>query len=92
MGFHTGPVSRSQAARAELESVAEKICTPGKGITACDESAGTPGQRFEAATLVEETSSSVVIGLDNPPVDSFLLEVARSAFLVYFQRCGLTVE
>lgn len=37
----------SAAEKAELETVAEAIATPGKGITACDEGPGTIGMRFE---------------------------------------------
>lgn len=33
--------------RSALEATAAAIATPGKGITACDESAGTIGARFE---------------------------------------------
>lgn len=33
--------------KAELEATAATICTPGKGITACDEGPGTVGGRFE---------------------------------------------
>ena len=33
--------------KAALEKTAASLATPGKGITACDESAGTIGARFE---------------------------------------------
>ena len=38
----------SSEARSALSAVALGLATPGKGITACDESAGTIGKRFEA--------------------------------------------
>ena len=40
-----------------LEATAAALATPGKGITACDESAGTIGKRFEAVGIpnTEET-------------------------------------
>jgi fructose-bisphosphate aldolase class I len=34
--------------RAELAATAKKICTPGKGILAADESEGTIGKKFVA--------------------------------------------
>lgn len=37
----------SKEQRAALEATATHIATQGKGITACDESAGTIGSRFE---------------------------------------------
>jgi fructose-bisphosphate aldolase class I len=37
----------SKEQRAALEATATHIATQGKGITACDESAGTIGARFE---------------------------------------------
>ena len=36
----------SAAAKADLAAIANKIGTPGKGLLACDESAGTIGLRF----------------------------------------------
>lgn len=41
----------SSAQKAALEETASKIAFPGKGITACDESAGTIGSRFEAVGI-----------------------------------------
>ena len=43
--------------KAELEATALKLATSGKGITACDESAGTIGTRFEAVG-VENTAEN----------------------------------
>lgn len=49
----TGPCSYhggahlSAEAKAQLERVCAAVATPGKGITACDEGAGTIGARFE---------------------------------------------
>jgi len=37
--------------KAALEETAAAVATPGKGITACDESAGTIGKRFEAVGI-----------------------------------------
>ena len=37
--------------KAALEQTASAIATHGKGITACDESAGTIGKRFEAVGI-----------------------------------------
>ena len=34
--------------RKELAETAKKICTPGKGILAADESEGTIGKRFDS--------------------------------------------
>jgi fructose-bisphosphate aldolase class I len=34
--------------RNELAATAKKICTPGKGILAADESTGTIGKKFDA--------------------------------------------
>jgi len=47
----------SADAKAQLESVCAEIAVPGKGITACDESAGTIGIRFERVGVenTEET-------------------------------------
>tara|TARA_B110000967_G_C18857587_1_gene548116 strand:- start:759 stop:911 length:153 start_codon:yes stop_codon:yes gene_type:complete len=36
----------------ELHKTVKKICTPGKGILAADESTGTIGKRFAAISLV----------------------------------------
>ena len=41
----------STAQKKALEDTASKVSTPGKGITACDESAGTIGRRFEAVGI-----------------------------------------
>jgi len=43
--------------KAYLEDVCKKIATPGKGITACDESAGTIGVRFEAVGVENSESN-----------------------------------
>jgi len=45
--FTVGGTWLSPEQRAELQATALAIATPGKGITACDESAGTIGKRFE---------------------------------------------
>lgn len=37
----------SSDAKAELSRIAKQVAVPGKGILACDESAGTAGKRFE---------------------------------------------
>jgi fructose-bisphosphate aldolase class I len=37
----------SSAKKGALEETAAILATPGKGISACDESAGTIGKRFE---------------------------------------------
>lgn len=37
----------SSAEKVALEETAAILATPGKGISACDESAGTIGKRFE---------------------------------------------
>lgn len=42
-----GGAHLSAEAKAELVRICDAIATPGKGITACDESAGTIGIRFE---------------------------------------------
>jgi len=41
----------SVARKRELDETAEKLCRPGKGISACDESAGTIGKRFSAVGI-----------------------------------------
>jgi len=41
----------SQALKELLNETAALLCTPGKGISACDESAGTVGKRFEAVGI-----------------------------------------
>lgn len=41
----------SEAEKKELEETAALLCSPGKGISACDESAGTIGKRFEAVGI-----------------------------------------
>lgn len=46
-GFFVGGSFLSQSERLDLETTAIAIATPGKGISACDESAGTIGNRFE---------------------------------------------
>lgn len=35
----------SSDAKAELSRIAKQVAVPGKGILACDESAGTAGKR-----------------------------------------------
>jgi len=49
--FVPGPTFLSFTEKAALVETARKIATPGKGITACDESAGTVGKRFEAVGI-----------------------------------------
>jgi len=46
--FSLGPSYLSAAQKAALKDTAEKVATPGKGITACDEGPATIGGRFEA--------------------------------------------
>jgi fructose-bisphosphate aldolase class I len=46
--FTVGGTFLTAAKKAALEKTAAAVATPGKGITACDESAGTIGGRFEA--------------------------------------------
>jgi fructose-bisphosphate aldolase class I len=46
--FSLGPSFLSAAEKAALVATAEKVATPGKGITACDEGPATIGGRFEA--------------------------------------------
>lgn len=41
-----------------LELTAQAISTPGKGITACDESPGTIGKRFEEIAGIENTTEN----------------------------------
>ena len=41
----------------ELIATAKKICAPGKGILAADESTGTIGKRFDAIS-VENTEAN----------------------------------
>ena len=45
--FSVGGSFLSIAEKDALEETATALATPGKGITACDESAGTIGSRFE---------------------------------------------
>lgn len=42
-----GALQETAAILATLEKTAAILATPGKGISACDESAGTIGTRFE---------------------------------------------
>ena len=46
-----GALHLSTAQKRHLAHVAQLLCTPGKGISACDESAGTIGKRFEAVGI-----------------------------------------
>ena len=46
--FSLGPSFLSASEKAALRETAEKVATPGKGITACDEGPATIGGRFEA--------------------------------------------
>ena len=46
--FTLGPSFLTPAQKAALKETAEKVATPGKGITACDEGPATIGARFEA--------------------------------------------
>mmetsp|Transcript_5049 Transcript_5049/g.5749 ORF Transcript_5049/g.5749 Transcript_5049/m.5749 type:complete len:380 (-) Transcript_5049:1034-2173(-) len=46
--FDPGPSFLSASEKAALRETAEKVATPGKGITACDEGPATIGGRFEA--------------------------------------------
>jgi fructose-bisphosphate aldolase class I len=50
--FSVGGTFLSAEEKVALEATAAAITTPGKGITACDESAGTVGARFEAVGIV----------------------------------------
>jgi fructose-bisphosphate aldolase class I len=45
--FSVGGTFLSAVEKAALEETAAAVATPGKGITACDESPGTIGNRFE---------------------------------------------
>lgn len=49
--FSLGPSFLSAAEKAALRETAEKVATPGKGITACDEGPATIGGRFEAVGI-----------------------------------------
>lgn len=51
MGFSVGGSFLSAAEKAALEETAAAVATRGKGITACDESPGTIGSRFEAVGI-----------------------------------------
>ncbi len=55
--FSLGPSFLSAEQKAALRDTAEKVATPGKGITACDEGPATIGGRFEAVGIAnsEET-------------------------------------
>jgi fructose-bisphosphate aldolase class I len=50
--FSVGGTFLSAEEKVALEATAAAITKPGKGITACDESAGTIGARFEAVGVV----------------------------------------
>ena len=50
-------VAPSRRTPRKLEKVASMIGTPGKGITACDEGAGTIGDRF-AVVGIENTEEN----------------------------------
>lgn len=47
-GFSIGPTFLSAEQKVALRETAEKVATPGKGITACDEGPATIGGRFDA--------------------------------------------
>ncbi|CAB9497413.1 Fructose-bisphosphate aldolase [Seminavis robusta] len=49
--FSVGGAFLSEAEKAALEATANAIATHGKGITACDESPGTIGGRFETVGI-----------------------------------------
>merc|ERR1719491_199747 len=49
--FTPGPTFLSSTEKVALESTAITLATRGKGITACDESAGTIGKRFESVGI-----------------------------------------
>jgi fructose-bisphosphate aldolase, class I len=51
MVFTVGGAFLSTAQKVALEETASKIASAGKGITACDESAGTIGDRFKAVGI-----------------------------------------
>lgn len=55
--FSLGPSFLSPEQKAALVETAQKVATPGKGITACDEGPATIGARFEAVGIAnsEET-------------------------------------
>lgn len=55
--FTVGGTFLTADQKKSLEATARAMCTPGKGITACDESAGTIGGRFEAVG-VENTEEN----------------------------------
>jgi hypothetical protein len=56
-GFTVGGTFLTAEQKAALEETAAAVATPGKGITACDESPGTIGGRFEAVG-VENTEEN----------------------------------
>jgi hypothetical protein len=60
----------------ELKDTARRLCTFGKGITACDESASTLGQRFTqvgiADNTVENRRSYRTCLLDTPGIEQYL--------------------
>jgi hypothetical protein len=60
----------------ELRDTARQLCTFGKGITACDESASTLGQRFTqvgiADNTVENRRSYRTCLLDTPGIEQYL--------------------
>lgn len=47
-----GPPHLTPIIKQELEDTATRLCQPGKGISACDESAGTIGKRFKDVGVV----------------------------------------
>ena len=49
--FTVGGSFLTAAEKAALEKTATAVSTPGKGITACDESPGTIGGRFEGVGI-----------------------------------------
>lgn len=49
--FSLGPSFLSAEQKAALAETAQKVATPGKGITACDEGPATIGSRFEAVGI-----------------------------------------
>lgn len=55
--YSVGGVFLTPGQKVALEETAAALATPGKGITACDESAGTIGRRFEAVG-VENTEEN----------------------------------
>ena len=59
MSFDAGTSSFLTLAQMEaLEKTASQLATPGKGITACDESPGTIGARFEAVGILPNDEES----------------------------------